>query len=360
MTLIVQLLLLICFVFPAVAQESDWEEKWNDVLAAARKEGKVVVKGSPIPEVRQMLPEKFTARYGIPVEFIAGRSSEIAARVLRERRAGHYTLDVLMGGIDTVANVLYAEKMLDPLKPALILPEVVDPSKWKKGKLSFLDPEGVYVLRLLAFRNALFQINTSRVKPNEFKSIKDLLNPKWKGKIALLDPTVAGNGLGYAAHMYVEFGEEFVKRLYIDQQPVFSRSSRQVADWLARGTYPITLGARQVPEMQEEGFPVMSIYELPDYGGKLVSGTGHVVLLNKSPRPNAARVFANWIASREGLGVYSKAQRQPTMRNDIDESFVPPEEIPRPDVKYFDNGSWAFAVSLKQKVKLRMKELLKK
>ena len=112
--------------------------------------------------------------------------------------------------------------------------------------------------------------------------------------------------------------------------------------------------------MQEEGFPVMSIYELPDYGGKLVSGTGHVVLLNKSPHPNAAWVFANWIASREGLGVYSRAQRQPTMRNDVDESFVPQEEIPRPDVNYFDNGSWDFAVSLKQKVKLRMKELLKK
>ncbi len=95
MKLLVQLLLVICFVFPAVAQDRNWKKKWNDVLAAARKEGKVVVKGSPIPEVRQMLPEKFTARYGIPVEFIAGRSSEIAARVIRERRAGHYTLDVL-------------------------------------------------------------------------------------------------------------------------------------------------------------------------------------------------------------------------------------------------------------------------
>ena len=68
----------------------------------------------------------------------------------------------------------------------------------------------------------LFFVHTAHAKPEEIKSIKDLLNPKWKGKIAIDDPVVYASGLSKAAYFY-QFGGEFVKRLYIDQKPVFSR-----------------------------------------------------------------------------------------------------------------------------------------
>ena len=71
------------------AQTKAGDKEWNAVVEAAKKEGKVVVAGSPDPVMRNDVIPKFTARYGIPVEFIAGRSSQIAARVETERGVGY-------------------------------------------------------------------------------------------------------------------------------------------------------------------------------------------------------------------------------------------------------------------------------
>ena len=101
------------------------------VVEAAKKEGKVVVAGSPDPVMRNDIIPKFTARFGIPIEFIAGRSSQIAARVETERASGIFSIDVYLAGPDTSANELYNDKMIDPLRPLLVMPEVADGSKWK-------------------------------------------------------------------------------------------------------------------------------------------------------------------------------------------------------------------------------------
>ncbi len=347
---------------PAWAQSQDWEKEWNKIIAAAKKEGKVVVKGDDDPKTRLELPARFTAKFGIPVEYIGGRSSQIAGRLRVERRAGLYTFDVFIGGMGTLSNIIYPEKMLDPLKPVLILPEVVDPSKWKGGKLPFVDPQEKYVLRLFRTVGTMFEINTRFVNPDEFKVIRDLLNPKWKGKISVADPTAGGSGSGIAAKLYVQFGEEFVKRLYIDQNPVRTRNRRQMADWLAQGTYPISIyvGSNRVKPLLEEGFPIKVISGLADAPGSLSSGSGQVTLMNNAPHPNAARLFINWLVSREGLEFYSRIQTSATTRRDIDESFLPPEEIPRPGVNYFASDNWEFKTLQEEKIRLRMKELLKR
>ena len=363
MMIALQFLLLICFALPAWAQERGWEREWNEVLAAAKREGRVVVAGGPDPVVRRELPPAFLARFGIPVEYLGSRGGAVAARLRVERRAGFNTVDVMIIGVRTAATIFYPEKVLDPLRPALILPEVLDSSKWKRGKLPFVDPEEKYVLRLLSYVSPAFSINTRYVKLEEFKSIKDLLNPKWKGRISANDPTLStGRGTNRAALFYVQLGEEFIKRLYVDQKPTFSRSSRQIADWLGRGTYPISLDASQarVKRMQRDDFPVMIVYNLPDYTGSVTAGQGVMVLMNKAPHPNAARVFVNWIASKEGLEVYARAYKHSATRNDIDElSFLRPEEIPRPGVNYFDDGNWEFTVIEKEKVRSRLKEMLR-
>lgn len=337
-----------------------WEKEWNRVVEEGRKEAKVVVTGDPDQVMRRELPAKFTAKYGITVEWIGGRGGEVVARLQTERQAGLYTMDVSLAGIGTAANILYQQKMIDPLKPAFILPEVVDPSKWKKGKPWFADPEEQYVLRLLNYAVAILYINTTQVKPDEFKSVKDLLNPKWRGKIMTFDPTVSGTGSNDATKFYLLFGEEFVRRLYIDQKPVISRDRRQIVEWLARGTYPIALNAGdvEVKRMQEDGFPVGIIYGLPDLPGVVSGGDGMMVLMSKAPHPNAARVFVNWLASREGMGVFSQSRLRATTRSDIDESFLPPEGIPRPGVNYFDSYGWDFTIKHREAVRLRMKEIL--
>ena len=103
----------------------------------------------------------------------------------------------------------------------------------------------------------------------------------------------------------------------------------------------------------------MTIASLADAPGILSAGSALLGLMNKAPRPNAARVFVNWIASKEGLQVLSLATLRPTTRNDIDESFLLAEDIPRPGLNYFDSVGWKFTVEDREKVRLRMKEILR-
>jgi hypothetical protein len=72
-------------------------------------------------------------------------------------------------------------------------------------------------------------INTDHVKPGELRSVRDLLDSKWMGRISAHDPTVTRSG-NTPARFYIQFGEDFVKRFYIDQKPVLSRDRRQMAD----------------------------------------------------------------------------------------------------------------------------------
>jgi hypothetical protein len=217
-----ELVMIALLILPhsVYGQPKGWEKEWNDTVEGAKKEGKLVVATSPDPVMRE-IAAKFKARYGITVEHLAGPSSKLADRLGTERSAGINTVDVFLGGVQTVAMTLYPEKMLDPLKPALILPEVADPKKWKGGKPWFIDPEERYVLRVYSTITGLLHINTDHVKPGELTKATDLLQAKWRGRIATEDPTVAGSGSNTAARIYLQMGEEFVKKLYLGQK-VFS------------------------------------------------------------------------------------------------------------------------------------------
>jgi iron(III) transport system substrate-binding protein len=357
------LLLSIVFAPSVAAQPSDWEKTWDGTLAAARREGKVVIAGSPDPVMRNVIVPKFTARYGIPVDFLAGRSGEIAGRVRIERSAGVYTVDAYLAGADTSYNVLYPEKMIDPLKPLMILPEVTDNTKWKRGALSFVDPEERYVLRLFSKVASTFFINTDYVKPEEMRSANDLLNPKWTGKIATEDPTdESGSGGNTATDFYNQFGPEFVRKLYVDQKPAISRDRRQFTDWLARGIYPICLTCRgdDVRLLQKEGFKISGVYEITGLKGRVTSSPFLVSVANKAPHPNAARVFVNWMATKEPLEIYSRNNDTATLRNDVDESFLDPHSIPREGVSYLDDNDPQWRSVDKVEIGNKLRLLLKK
>ena len=334
---------------------------WDELVAAARREGTVVVTGPAHPEVRQALPPAFKARFGVNLEYIGGPASAMTARMRSERASGIYSFDVTLAGIQSMAQIFHHEGLLEPIKPLLMLPEVLDGSKWKRGALWFMDPEQHYVLRLFSSESEEFSINTQHVKLEELRSAQDLLDPKWKGKIATHDPTVPGTGSNQAARFYVQFGEEFVKKLFVDQQPAISRDERQLTDWLLRGTYPIVFGANdaRVEEMRKEGMPLVSVHGLPDLPGTVAVGNGLVGLFKNAPHPNAAKLFINWLASREGLEVYARAVKWSPTRNDIDEkSFVPASSIPDPGVSYFDLSDWEFTMTKKARARQRVKELL--
>jgi iron(III) transport system substrate-binding protein len=343
------------------AAPADWEKQWNQLIVDAKKEGKVVILAPPDPQVRRVLPAKFKERFGITVDYLGGRSNESSARLRTERDAGISTVDAVLAGIQTMATIFYREKMLDPLPPVLILPEVLDGSKWTKGKLWFMDPEQKYILRLFNTVGTMFFLNTSQVKPEELKQAKDLLNPKWKGKIVLHDPTVPGAGSNDAARLYVQFGDDFVKKLYVDQKPMISRDRRFVTDAIVHGSYPIAISASsdELLRMREEGLPLLPVYTLPDLPGTVSAGVGEVGLLNNAPHPNAAKLFVNWIASKDGLEVFSRARGDAPTRSDIDAlSYLSADIVPKAGEEYFDSYDWDFTLNKKEAVRMRMKALL--
>ena len=70
------------------------------------------------------------------------------------------------------------------------------------------------------------------------------------------------------------------------------------------------------------------------------AGFGHLGLVDRAPHPNAAKLFANWLLSREGQQLWQNAQLQVSVRNDLDDSAVPPDTVPQPGVDYFDDTNW--------------------
>ena len=354
------LALVLCASY-ASAQTPAPSAEWNQLVADAKKEGKLVIIAPPDPQVREAIPAAFKARYGITVEYLGGRSSDTAARLRTERQSGIYTVDAALSGMLTMASIFYTEKMLDPVRPILLDPDVTDGSKWKDGKLWFIDPEDKYILRLFSTRTAMFYLNTKYVKPEEIKTAQDLLNPKFQGKIVTSDPTLPGIGSSDSARFYIQYGEDFVKKLYIDQKMLISRDRRQIGDGLARGAYPIAFGAEdeEMERLEKEGFPIHRVYGLEGMSEIVSPSVGHVAMFNNAPHPNAAKLFVNWIASKEGLEVYSRARGGAPTRNDINAAaYLPAEMVPKEGVDYFDSYNWDFVLNTKEKIRLRMKELM--
>ena len=208
-----------------------------------------------------------------------------------------------------------------------------------------------YVLRIFNTVNRAFTINTREVNPEELRIVRDLLDPKWKGRISFMDPTVSGTGSNQAAQLYAQLGEDFIKRLFIDQKPMISRDRRQLTDGLARGTYPIAFGAEdgELQRLRKEGLPVMAMYRLEGMQASL-SGGDQVGLFNHAPHPNAAKIFVNWIASKEGNEIFGQALGMVPARNDTDDSIFLPQTIPRPAVDYFHPYALVFIGTTKKPV----------
>jgi ABC-type Fe3+ transport system substrate-binding protein len=361
MRTIVTLFAILAWAAPVLAQTRASDKEWNALIEAAKKEGKVVVAGSPDPVMRNEILPKFKERYGIGIEFLAGRSSEITARVKTERGSGIYSVDVYLAGPDTTATTLYAEKMIDPLRPLLVMPEVVDGTKWKGGKVWFADPEERFAVRPFSSVATMLFINTDHVKAEEMRSAKDLLNPQWRGKISSEDPTTTGSGANAAARFYHDLGEDFVRKLYIEQKTVRTRERRQMSDWLARGTQPICLNCREddVRPLVKDGFKILEIFELTDMPGSINGSPWMLTIANRAPNPKAAQLFANWILSREGLGIYARGYGSVSMRTDLDESNLNPGNLPKKGVKYFDDTDWNWIVTGRHQYREKVWQVLK-
>jgi ABC-type Fe3+ transport system substrate-binding protein len=329
----------------SLAAAESAQTEWERTVAAAKKEGKLslyLYQGDgELESVAQAFQKKYPE---VAVTTVTGRGNLLGPRILTERRAGKYHVDVYIGGPTTPYTVFYPAKIIEPIRNALILPEVVDESKWWEGRHHYIDPENKYIFVFVgSTATGYVSYNSKLVNPREFNSYWDLIQPKWKGKVLSKDPKVSGSQRIAVRMLYYTpgLGPEYLRRLYSEMDVVLSQDIRQSTDWLANGKFAICFFCSDIRKARQQGLPVDEFVTARWKEAPAISAgsAGTLVLLNQAPDPNAAKLFINWLLSREGQTVYQKVSNTPinteeSMRVDIPKDIIPAEDRRVDGVKY--------------------------
>ncbi len=309
-----------------------WHLEWEKALSGAQKEGWLVIyTGGAIGPAQEALHQAMKEKYKLEAEITSARGADTSAKIQSTRRAGLYLVDVYIGSAKRLLQTDKPTGALDPLEPVLILPEVLDGSAWWGGQLKWVDKDRTIFTHLMYVDPPII-INTNLVRPEEMKSYLDLLNPKWKGKIVMDDPSMGGTtSATIFAIGEVIMGWDFVRQL-TQQNPVIVRDRRLSLEWIAQGKYPISMMTTGADVFVKAGAPIAEI--IPQEGGHIASASGSVSLINRAPHPNAAKVFINWLLSREGQTLFSQAVGIPSARVDTSKDMFDPRSILKPGVKY--------------------------
>jgi len=320
-----------------LAAEYPKPQGWDQLVEAARKEGAVSMYGAELATEPPFVNEFKKAYPGIEVKVLPMPGRLLIARLAAEFRARKYLVDVM---ISTSPIVLKPMGIYAPLKPALMLPEVLDPKAWWGNQLWWYDSEEPYtVLNFQGIAQAYISYNTKLVKPNQFSSWKDLLDPKWKGKIVSTDPRRSPNAQDAMAFLYnhPDLGPKYLESFFGKMVDTFSSNSRQMADWLARGRFHLGfgVGSGTTSRAAAQGLPIaLLVTQGFKEGATMTSSGGGIAMMKRAPHPNAAKVYINWFLSRKGQMAWQKVSEQNSLRIDIPKDKIRPANTPIPGRKY--------------------------
>ncbi len=231
--------------------------------AAIKSEGKAVGYGVLVDSQWKTLSDQMQKKYGIPVENFRGDTGAIVSRINTEEQAGKHLWDMVsLEGIfqDQLAKQGYLQKL-----PAELLSRF--PQKWR-------DPNGYWVTYTLFPVTVIY--NTDLVpKGQEPKSMDDLTDPKWKGKIAMTDPTLNEAFMRWFQVIRDKKGagaDAYFKAL-ADNNPTFFQSGLTVSTNVNQGQFPLGIGFMT---------HVLSV------GGP----NGHMAFMKQDPMPTTSGSFA--------------------------------------------------------------------
>ena len=297
------------FGVPASAGAQDGAD-WQQVVDAAKKEGKLVIYtatlGSPY---HKTVVKAFEDKYGIRVDMLEARASEVRERVRIEQAAGRFVGDIHHNG-STTTWLMMRDGNLQPHGAIPNARNIVPPFEADDIRI----PAEVISYSVMINRNLV-------KSADEPKSWKDLLDPRWAGKILSDDYRALGGGAVFFVVMYNTFGKEFHEKLAA-QKPVFARDIANSERRVARGEFPIYIPFSLQDYNQLKSLPIKPI--VPAEGRPYVRFD--LTTLKNAPHPNAARVFMNFYLKPAQQLVFANAGYNPVVKDVVEK--VDPELRP--------------------------------
>lgn len=259
----------------AIAQQAN--------VDAAKKEGKVVVYGSVVPQAMDGLHQAFKKKYGIEVEYWRGSSTQVSERALTEWRAGKPGFDIAEGNRG-VQLIMKGEGLFQKFIPPA---SEKFPAQFKE-KDGLITPWRVLPISIL--------YNTELVKPGDMpKTLDDLLNPKWTGKLSVPDPTRHTTTAQFFWNLEKFKGDkwlDYVKAL-AKQKPILVESLAPVTTTIIKGE--ALVGITYIKYVKQYKGPVAYIPM-----DKYLTDPNYLSLSGKTTRPNAAKLYIDFACTPEG------------------------------------------------------------
>ena len=263
-------------------------QSWDDVIAAAKKEGKLTIYNGTNFAIIRKIGAEFTKKFGIRVDVLDGRATEIRERIRVEQSTNRTVASLSYSGWTTLSTQ-QAEGVWQNLGAIPNLKRLEDPVK----------DNGVLVPTVVGKFAML--VNTALVKPQDVpKTWNDLLHPRWKGKILSDDPRAAGAGNVWFEVLLGKFGRDFHEK-FAAQGPVFNRLFPESQRRLARGEFEIYLPFNVSEFAGLKGLPVAPV--IPEEGVPYVPFAFGI--LKDAPDANAARLFVDFNLSDEAQAMYA-------------------------------------------------------
>ena len=293
-------------------------------LAAARKEGEVMLYTSLVPEDLTPLGAAFEKKYGVKLKTWRANSEKVLQRAVTEMRAGRSDADVVETNGPQMES-LYREKGLQPLRSAHL----------KDLMPQALRPHGHWVgTRINMFVQSY---NTRLVKKEELpKSYSDLTNPRWKGRLG-----IEAEDEDWFAMVVKEMGEEAGLRTFREIARVNGFSVRRghtlLAGLVASGEIPlaITTYSHGAEKMKQRGAPVEWFAIAPAIGR--ANGIG---VARSAPHPHAAALFVDFLLSPEGQAILQKGGYVPANLRVADRAQKLPLKFVDPAVILDEDAKW--------------------
>jgi len=253
---------------------------------AAKKEGKVVWYTSLALTSAEKVAKLFeTAHPGIKVEVHRTGSQRILQRVMQELQANIKNVDVIHTSDAGHYVLLKEKKLLMKYAPAGV----------ESFPASFKDKDG-YHYGLRATVNVI-AYNTKAVSAAEApKTWKDLLDPRWRGKLVTAHPGYSGVTATHVLALVHLYGWDYWKQL-AQNKPMLVQSAVDPSGVVASGERPVAAngGDYTFHQVKKKGNPIEIVF--PKEGVPLV--VSPTAIASFAPHPNAARLFTDFIFSRD-------------------------------------------------------------